>query len=155
MLIALLLSMLSFHSIHISYGKVDVAATTVHVKVSYYKDDYLKSVESWYNKKSDTFSAQQIKDAELSYFKEYFRLWSASNFTQQLQVASSKITDDGTSIIFEVEYSSQTPITMLTIDHRIIHKEYSDQSNIMTVNIFGTDHNVISTSAKPTTTIRQ
>ncbi|HET9135053.1 MAG TPA: DUF6702 family protein [Candidatus Kapabacteria bacterium] len=155
MLIALLLSVFSFHSIHISYGKIDVGANNIHVKVSYYKDDYLKAVSNWYSVSTEFFSEKQTREAELHYFNEYFRLWTAAGFTHQLQIASSKVTEDGTSIIFEVEYSSEVPITMLTIDHRVIHKEYSDQSNIMTVHIFGADHNVISSSTKPTTTLRQ
>jgi hypothetical protein len=58
-------------------------------------------------------------------------------------------------LIFESTFASDAPITTLTIDHRVICKEYPDQMNILTLKIFGEEKNIISTASNPTTTIAQ
>jgi hypothetical protein len=81
-----LLALIRFHSIHISYAKAEVEASSVHFRVSYYKDDYMRSLDGWYSGKTRTFSAEQLRDAEVAYFKEYARLWSGKNFTHPLSM---------------------------------------------------------------------
>lgn len=151
--VLVIISMLRFHSIHISYGKAEVTDRTVHIKVSYYKDDYMKAVDQWYGNKLSTFTAQQVNDAQIGYFKNFFRLWSGEKFTHPLAIVNYQLNDDATSVIFEATFTSDIPISLLTVDHRSMLKEYNDQSNILSLHGFGKEYNVISTASKPTTII--
>ena len=151
--VMLLLSMLKFHSIHISYSKAEVSERAVHFKVSYYKDDLLKAIDTWYKGKAASLSGAALQQAETEYLKNHVRFWAGKGFSHPLTLASYTLTADGTSVIFEATYSSDIVITMLSVDHRVICEDYSDQMNILTLKAFGKDHNIISTAAKPTTTI--
>ena len=144
---------LRFHSIHISYASAEANGSTVHFKVSYYKDDFLKAVDNWYGGKTSSFSPETLRAAEIEYLRNYLRLWSGRQFSHQLALSSYTITEDGLSIIFETNFTSDIPITQLSIDHRVICKEYSVQTNILTLKIFGSEKNIITTQSKPSVTI--
>lgn len=145
--------LLRLHSIHISYAKAEVNESQVHFKVSYYKDDFRQSLDAWYSGKSASLEGDALRNAEVAYFTNFLRMWSGPAFTHQLTCSTCRVTDDDTSVIIDATFASDTPITMLTIDHRAICKEYPDQMNILTIKIFGTEHNVIANASKPTTTL--
>ncbi len=149
----MLSTLLRFHSVHISYANATIYADSVHIKVSYYKDDFTKAVDNWFEGKTKSFTPDQMKDAEAKYFKEYCRMWSGQNFTHPLLQSSCSRTDDATSLIFEAGYRSDIPIKQLTIDHRVICKEYNDQMNIMTITGIGDTRNIIFSQSKPTAVI--
>ncbi len=151
--ILLLVSLLRFHSIHISYAKAEVLDRVVHIKISYYKDDLLKATDSWYKGKAGALTGSALEQAEANYIKEHVRFWSGKGFTHQLTATTFTLSEDGSSVIFDATYTSDIPIVILSVDDRVICEDYSDQMNILTLKAFGKDHNIISTASKPTTTI--
>lgn len=146
------LALVRFHSIHISYAKGEVSDSTVHVRVSYYKDDFMTALSDWYAHASTSFEGDRLQNVQVMYFKNFFRIWGGAHFTHQLELSRYSLNDDGTSLIFDVTFTSDSLITMLTIDHRAICEEYSDQMNILTIHVFGQDKNVIANASKPTFT---
>ena len=140
------------HDIHISYSQAELKEGSLSIKVSYYKDDFTKAVKNWYQGKADKFSVEEMQAAELDYVKNYFRVWNGS-YTNQIMPAPVKITDDGTSIIFELDFSCVAANTLI-IDQRVLFKEYNDQMNIFFIKAFGKEENHIFTPAKPTLLIK-
>ncbi|MEI8133560.1 MAG: DUF6702 family protein [bacterium] len=143
----------SAHDIHISYAQAELKGNTLSVKVSYYKDDFSKAVKSWYQGRADHFSDEQFKDAEFEYVKNYFRV--ATNGDNKGIVAPKLMsrTDDGSTVVMQLEYTCANP-SQITIDHRVLFKEYSDQMNIFFIKAFGKEENHIFTPSKPTIQIK-
>jgi hypothetical protein len=141
------------HDIHISYCQAEVKGNDLHVRVSYYKDDFTMAVKHWYKGKADNFSSQEFQAAEFEYVKNYFRVWEDPGFKQQVMPSPMKITDDGTSIIFELEFSYNST-KFLIVDQRVLFKEYNDQMNIFFVKAFGKEINHIFTPSKPTLVLK-
>ncbi|MFI5264063.1 MAG: DUF6702 family protein [Candidatus Kapaibacterium sp.] len=140
------------HDIHISYSQAELKGGELFVKVSYYKDDFTKAVKNWYGAKADNLSPQEFQNAEFEYVKNFFRVW-AGNYSAQVMPVLLKLTDDGTSIIFEIKFSSASP-TSLIIDQRVLFKEYGDQMNIFFIKAFSKEDNHIFTASKPTLIIK-
>jgi hypothetical protein len=140
------------HDIHISYSQAELKSGELFVKVSYYKDDFTKAVKNWYGTKADNLSPQEFQNAEFEYVKNYFRVW-AGNYNAQVMPVLLKITDDGTSLIFEMKFSAPS-LTALIIDQRVLFKEYSDQMNIFFIKAFSKEDNHIFTPAKPTLIVK-
>ena len=89
------------HDIHISYSQAELNGRDLHVKVSYYKDDFTKAVRNWYQGRADNFSIEQFQAAEFEYVKNYFRVWTDCDLKLQIMPKLLNYTDDGTTIIFE------------------------------------------------------
>ena len=140
------------HDIHISYSQAELKDGNLSIKVSYYKDDFTKAVKNWYQGKADRFSPEEMQAAELDYVKNYFRVWNGS-YNNQIMPALVKITDDGTSIIFNLNFSCVSA-NALIIDQRVLFKEYGDQMNIFFIKAFGKEENHIFTPAKPTLLVK-
>jgi len=141
------------HDIHISYSQAELKGSDLFVKVSYYKDDFTKAVKNWYGSKADNLSSQEFGQAEFEYVKNYFRVWANGDYKQQVTPELLKMTDDGTSIIFEMKYNAQS-FTSLIIDERVLFKEYSDQMNIFFIKAFAKEDNHIFTASKPTLIVK-
>jgi hypothetical protein len=126
-----------------------LSGNQLHVKVSYYKDDFTKAVRNWYQGKADNYSSDQFQSAEFEYVKNYFRVWTDTRLTQQVLPKLEKISDDGTSIIFEMLFTLENSAS-LVIDEQVLFKEYSDQMNIFYIKSQSKETNHIFTSSKPT-----
>ena len=146
----LLLSRSSYaHDIHISYSQAELSGNQLHVKVSYYKDDFTKAVKNWYEGKADNYSPAQFQSAEFEYIKNYFRVWSDAFLSQQVLPKLLKISEDGTSIIFELQFSVEN-FSSLVIDEQVLFREYKDQMNIFYIKAPSKEANHIFTPSKPT-----
>ena len=139
----------AFHSIHISYSQAELKGNDLFVKVSYYKDDFTKAVKNWYGGKAASLSAPDFQNAEIEYLKNFFRVWSNRSYKSQVMPDVLKVTDDGTSIIFELKFSSSL-FNSIIIDQRVLFKEFSDQSNIFFIKAFSKEGNHIFTPSQPT-----
>ena len=140
------------HDIHISYSQAELKGGELFVKVSYYKDDFTRAVKNWFGAKAESLSQQEFQNAEFEYVKNFFRVWSGG-YSSQVMPVLLKITDDGTSIIFEMKFSTD-PTSSLIIDERVLFKEYGDQMNIFFIKAFAKEDNHIFTAAKPTLIIK-
>jgi len=140
------------HDIHISYSQAELKGGELFVKVSYYKDDFTKAVKNWYGSKAENLSPQEFQQAEFEYVKNFFRVWTGS-YSSQVMPALLKITDDGTSIIFEMKFVAASPSSLI-IDERVLFKEYGDQMNIFFIKAYSKEENHIFTSSKPTFLIK-
>jgi len=140
------------HDIHISYTQAELKGNELHVKVSYYKDDFTKAVKGWYQGRADNYSQSEFQSAEFEYVKNYFRV-CANDYKTFIAPKLEKCTDDGTSVIFELNFSCDS-FTKIVVDQRVLFKEYSDQMNIFFVKAFGKEENRIFTPAKPTVVIK-
>jgi len=140
------------HDIHISYSQAEMKGNELFVKVSYYKDDLTRAVKNWYQGKADSYSSQQLQDAEFDYVKNYFRVWSG-DYKSQVMPSLVKLSDDGTSVIFELKFSCSNANSLI-IDQRVLFKEYSDQMNIFFIKGFGKDMNHVFTPSKPTLLVK-
>jgi hypothetical protein len=160
-LVRLLLAMTTFsiaanasaHDVHISYAQAELKGGELHVKVSYYKDDLTKAVKNWYQGRADNYSNEQFKSAEFEYVKNYFRVAANGDYKLLIMPKLVNCTDDGTSIIFEMNFSCDS-FTSVIIDQRVLFKEYSDQMNIFFIKAFGKEENHIFTPQKTTVVIK-
>jgi len=152
-IILLALPLLSYranaHDIHISYSQAELKGNELSVKVSYYKDDFTRAVKNWYQGKADNFSNEQFQSAEFEYVKNYYRLWSDADMKHQVMPKLLKVSDNGTSIIFELQFSYETA-SLVVLDQRVLFKEYGDQMNIFFIKSSGKEANNIFTPSKPT-----
>src|SRR5690348_8040578 len=83
------------HDIHISYSQAEVKPGGLYLKVSYYKDDFTKAVKNWYQGKADNYSAEQFKNAEFEYIKNFYRLWTDRDLKHQIIPTLLGISDNG------------------------------------------------------------
>lgn len=148
-ILLLLTGRASAHDIHISYGQAELKPDGLHVKVSYYKDDFTKAVKSWYQGKADHYSSELFRQAEFEYVKNYLRVWDDAHLAHQVLPNLRNISDDGISLIFELEFSSNHSNAMV-VDQRVLFKEYSDQMNIFFIKSTAKEENHIFTPSKPT-----
>jgi hypothetical protein len=150
----LLLSQKAFaHDIHISYSQAELKGNELHIKVSYYKDDFTKAVKGWYQGRADNFSVGQFQEAEFEYVKNYFRVCVNDDYRNFILPKLEDIKDDGTSIIFELDFPCDA-FHSIIIDHRVLFKEYNDQMNIFFIKAFGKEENHIFTPGKTTVVIK-
>ncbi len=140
------------HDIHISYSQAELKGGELFVKVSYYKDDFTKAVKNWYGGKAENLSPQEFQNAEFEYVKNFFRVWAGS-YSSQVMPTLLKMTDDGTSIIFEMKFAAASPPSLI-IDQRVLFKEYGDQMNIFFIKAFSKEDNHIFTASKPTLIVK-
>ncbi|MFI5264011.1 MAG: DUF6702 family protein [Candidatus Kapaibacterium sp.] len=141
------------HDIHISYAQAELKGNELHIKVSYYKDDFTKAVKNWYQGRADNFTTDEFQSAEFEYVKNYFRVCANGDYKNFISPKLEKCADDGTSIIFELDYSCDS-FHSIIIDQRVLFKEYSDQMNIFFIKAFGKEENHIFTPGKPTVIIK-
>jgi len=141
------------HDIHISYSQAKLKGNELHIKVSYYKDDFTKAVKSWYQGKADNFTSEQFQSAEFEYVKNYFRVLANGDYKNFILPKLEEIKDDGTSIIFELNFSCEA-FRSIIIDQRVLFKEYNDQMNIFFIKAFGKEENHIFTPSKTTVVIK-
>ena len=137
------------HDIHISYSQAELKGNELFVRVSYYKDDFTKAVKNWYQGKADNFSNEQFQSAEFEYVKNYYRLWTDADLKHQVMPKLLNVSDNGTSIIFEIQFSC-VETHSITIDQRVLFKEYNDEMNIFFIKSSGKEANHIFTPSKPT-----
>jgi len=140
------------HDIHISYSQAELKGNELHIKVSYYKDDFTKAVKNWYQGRADNFTFEQFQSAEFEYVKNYFRVLANGDYKNLILPKLEEIKDDGTSIIFELNFSCNS-FHSIIIDQRVLFKEYNDQMNIFFIKAFGKEVNHIFTPSKTTVVI--
>lgn len=140
------------HDIHISYAQAELCGGGLKVKVSYYRDDFTKAVKIWYRGKADNVSSQEFQAAEFEYVKNYFRVWADGDYQKQIAPELVKLSDDGTSVIFELQFTAN--FNTLIIDQRVLFKEYGDQMNIFFIKAFAKEENHIFTRSKPTLLVK-
>jgi hypothetical protein len=140
------------HDIHISYSQAELKGSDLFVKVSYYKDDLTKAVRNWYQGTNANNPSVDFQSEEFQYVKNYFRVWNG-DYNKQIAPLLVKVTDDGTSVIFELQFS-KVEMPALIIDQRVLFKEYNDQMNIFFIKAFGKEENHIFTPSKPTLLIK-
>ena len=140
------------HDIHISYSQAELKGNDLLIKVSYYKDDLTKAVKNWYQGKAESYSSMEFQSAEFEYVKNYFRVWNGG-YDHQIIPELIKLTDDGTSMIYELKFSASS-FSSIIIDQRVLFKEYSEQMNIFFIKAFSKEENHIFTSSKPTLVIK-
>ena len=140
------------HAVHISYTQATWTESTITGKATYYKDDYDRAVLDWSGKPQ--LSTEEAAKLRSQYFTNYFRLWLGS-FTKQIQASITSIEDDGSSYIFHFSFELPTGSNAVTLDNRIIAKEYRDQTNLLQITVMGRDENYVFTKSDPTISLRK
>ena len=137
------------HDIHISYGQAELVGSKLTGKFTYYKEDFNRAVGNWYNIPVESRALRVGNDLRINYLRNYFRVWM-NGLEQQLAVEITGHNEDESSIWFEFSVQVPEHMKFLTLDNRILFKEYSDQMNLLLVKAFSREHNYIFTSSATT-----
>ncbi len=136
-----------FHDIHISFGRAELAKTTFSAKLTLYKDDFLRALNNWHAGGYAGMNSEDFRALELRYLTAYFRAWSG---TQQLSLTTYRRTEEEASVTFELNYALASAPTSLTIDSRLLFREYVDQTNVLVIKGFGQEISHVFTKGSPT-----
>jgi hypothetical protein len=147
LLIGCLANIMLLHDIHISYGSAELHGNTFSGKISYYKDDLVKAVSTWYKKDMKDLSGSETDTYEKNYFRNYFRVWEEGS---QLVPLALERTEDENSVMFTFLYKISGNCRSLKTDHRSIFEVYGDHINIMSFAAFGNEYNYIYKPSAPT-----
>ena len=137
------------HDVHISFGRAELHGTSFVAKLTIYRDDFLRALENWHPGGYAGMAQDDFLQLEYRYVANYFRVWQAGG--TQCRVSTSSFSEDGASLTFTLTYdlrASRKP--SLTIDNRILFREYGDQTNILVLQAFGKEVSHVFTSASTT-----
>jgi hypothetical protein len=135
-----------FHDIHISFGRAELSPKNFSAKLTLYKDDFLRALNTWHTGGYAGMNATDFRALELRYMTGYFRVWAGSS---QLTLSTYKRTEEEASVTFELDYSLETLPPILTLDDRILFREYNDQTNVLVVKGYGQEINHVFTKGSP------
>ena len=158
LLIASLFSLLgmhtSFHAVHISYGNLTIAHDTLSGELTFFKDDWYKSIGHWYQQSGMPQSnAQPSTEMQAEYLKTHVRFW-AGDFRSPITIAPSVSKASDLSITYQFRVVIPGGASAIIVDSRAVFSEYSDQMNLMTVKTPTGTTNLIFTADHPTSTIK-
>ncbi len=142
-----------FHAIHISYTQAEWKNGAITGKATYFKDDYDKAVSVWSKKGLDKLSLSDQHYLRDAYFKGYFRAW-VNGVATGLNMKITDVEEDGSSYIFHFTFELPSSPKMVTLDNRIIHTQYSDQTNLLQITVNGREINHAFTASEPTFRLR-
>jgi hypothetical protein len=143
----------SFHAVHISYGDLTITQESMKGSFTFFKDDWAKATEHWFGKSISTEPKASQDWMELEYLKAHVRFWS-DGFGAPIAIVPRMKDDAGQSVTYEFTAAIPAPHRTIIIDSRVALSEYSDQMNLMTVNVHGESTNLIFTSDHTTSTIK-
>ena len=157
-LLALLLPMMptktTFHAVHISYGSLAITSDSISGEVTFFKDDWYKSIDSWYAKSVIAAQRPTREDMEIEYLKAHVRFW-ADNFRTALAITPRVSKNSDLSVTYEFHSAIPVNAHAIIVDSRAIISEFSDQMNLMTVKTReGQTSNVVLTADHSTSTIK-
>lgn len=136
----------SAHDIHISFGKAAIETDRARVSITIYKDDLLRALNAWHQGGYAGMSATEFDALEARYVAAYFRLWEDRE--QRTPIVTH--TEDGASQTFTLEFKLGTGTHTITLDNRILLREFTDQSNVMQIAVHGETRSHVFTSSSTT-----
>jgi hypothetical protein len=136
------------HDVHISFGKATLKSNILEAKLTIYKDDLLRALANWHAGGYAGMNSESFQQLEIRYVSNYFRVWS--NSESQLALRSFSISEQDASVTFSLDYAVTTSLTSITVDSRILFREYIDQANVHVIEAFGREENHVFTSSSPT-----
>ena len=151
----LLLSSFHFtllHDIHISYGQSELKGSVYSGKITYYKDDLLKAVGSWYKKDIRSAPAADLEEYQKNYVQNYFRVWERG---VQLRMSSLSRKEDETTVMFFFSFTVSPNCSELKIDYRALFDVYNEQLDIMSFTAYGKEFNYIFKPSAPTYVLKK
>ena len=73
-ILMLLLAVNFRHAVHLSYGDISIEKNVLHGEITFYKDDWERSVARWYGHALPVSPQRQALYTQ--YLKAHLRLWS-------------------------------------------------------------------------------
>lgn len=146
------------HNIHISYCRSELGANALTGKLTCYTDDLELAVKNETGVTLRSLAAPERPAALRTYLQKHFSATANSeNGTggAALTLTVPSVSEDGASysIAFHFAYSPDAAggadIRSLTIENRILLKEFKDQMNLLTVKAFGREQSFVFSSSKP------
>ena len=121
------------HSIHISFGKVEISSTHVSGKINFYKDDFMKALKKLNGGNLNGLDNEEYDKLKYRYISQFFTVRVNENDYLKLIITDNQ--EDDSSIWFSFRFTSEKHIDAITIVCTALFEIYNDQMNMFVFSI--------------------